>query len=51
MARTASCNADEVMISAMCVGAGAPLTATDNGATCGVASNTQSKVRLVCMKK
>jgi hypothetical protein len=50
---TASCNADEVMVSAICVGdyARNPLTTTENGAKCGpdMKSNT-IEARIVCAK-
>jgi hypothetical protein len=49
---TAACNADEVMISALCFGAPAPLYPTENGVRCGdEAASTALKARLVCVKK
>ena len=42
-----NCNADEIMVSALCVGAAVVATASDNGATCG----ESAKARLVCAKK
>ena len=33
--RRGNCNADEIMVSALCVGAAVVATASDNGATCG----------------
>jgi len=39
------------MISAMCLGGAVPVTATENGATCGTDPNAAVKARLVCAKK
>jgi len=46
-AASANCNADEIMVSALCVGAAVAANASENGATC----NGDSKARLVCAKK
>jgi hypothetical protein len=42
-----NCSADEIMVSALCVGAAVAATASENGASCG----EQAKARLVCAKK
>jgi hypothetical protein len=42
-----NCNADEVMVSALCTGAAVAPTASENGAACG----GDAKARLVCAKK
>jgi hypothetical protein len=44
---TGNCNADEIMVSALCTGAAAAPTVSENGATCG----GDAKARLVCAKK
>jgi hypothetical protein len=43
---SASCNADEIMVSALCVGAAVVATVAENGASCA-----DAKARLVCAKK
>jgi hypothetical protein len=48
---TAECNADEIMVSAMCVGGAVVATIGDNGAACGSDTNASLKARLVCAKK
>ena len=50
---SAGCNNDEVMLSAMCIGATAtPLIASENGARCGDNPNaTEVKARIVCARK
>ena len=45
-----NCNADEIMVSALCVGGAVVATASENGATCG-ADASAAKARLVCAKK
>jgi hypothetical protein len=42
-----NCNADEIMVSAMCMGGASAATPSENGATC----NGDTKARLVCAKK
>jgi hypothetical protein len=49
---SAGCNNDEVMLSAMCIGASSPLIASENGARCGDNPNaTEVKARIVCARK
>jgi hypothetical protein len=48
---TAECGADEIMVSAMCVGGAVVATIGDNGASCGSDTNAALKARLVCAKK
>jgi Collagen triple helix repeat (20 copies) len=48
---TAECNADEVMVSAMCMGGAVVATIGENGASCGSDTNAALKARLVCAKK
>ena len=45
----ANCNADEIMVSALCVGGSVAPTVSDNGASCNGSGGT--KARLVCAKK
>ena len=47
----AECGADEIMVSAICVGGAVVATASENGATCGTDANAPVKARLVCAKK
>jgi hypothetical protein len=42
-----NCNADEMMVSALCTGAAVAPTASENGATCA----GEAKARLVCAKR
>jgi hypothetical protein len=46
----ANCTADEIMVSALCVGGAVVATASESGATCGADANA-AKARLVCAKK
>jgi hypothetical protein len=43
-----NCGGDEIMVSALCMGAAVVATATENGASCG---GNGAKARLVCAKK
>jgi hypothetical protein len=43
-----NCGGDEIMVSALCVGAAVVATASENGASCG---GNGTKARLVCAKK
>jgi hypothetical protein len=45
------CSADEIMVSAICVGGAVIASATENGAACGTDPNAAVKARLVCAKK
>jgi hypothetical protein len=43
-----NCGGDEIMVSALCMGAAVAANATENGASCG---SNGAKARLVCAKK
>jgi hypothetical protein len=43
-----NCNADEIMVSALCTGAAVAPNASENGASC---AGDGAKARLVCAKK
>jgi hypothetical protein len=43
-----NCGGDEIMVSALCVGAAVAPNASENGASCG---GNGAKARLVCAKK
>jgi len=47
----AECGADEIMISALCVGGATLPTPSENGAACGTDTSAPIKARLVCAKK
>jgi len=48
---TAQCGADEIMVSALCVGGATVATPGENGAACGTDTSAPIKARLVCAKK